>query len=213
MSSVEWDRRYRGSELVWTARPNRFLVAEAAELPPGRALDLAAGEGRNAVWLAEQGWRGTGVDFSRVGLEKAERLAAERGVHAKWVHADLVDYRPTPRAFDLVVVFHLQVPQAQRRRVLRAAAEAVATSGTLLVVAHDSTNLEHGYGGPRDAAVLYSPEDVVRDLEGSVMEIERAEVVVRTVDTLQGEREALDALVRASRARSSPPRSPAARRG
>lgn len=75
MSSAEWDRRHGVSELVWTAEPNRFVAAELADLVPGRALDLGCGEGRNAVWLAEQGWRVTGVDFSRVALEKARRLA------------------------------------------------------------------------------------------------------------------------------------------
>jgi SAM-dependent methyltransferase len=199
MSSAEWDSRYAGRELLWTATPNRFLVAEVADLPAGRALDLATGEGRNAVWLAEQGWRVTGVDFSHVGLEKAEKLAHTRGVGVEWVEADLVAYRPERGAFDLVIAFYLQVPQTDRQPILRAAAEAVAGGGTLLLVAHDRSNLEHGYGGPPDPAVLYTPEDVVRDLEGSGLEIERAEVVGRPVETPDGERHALDALVRASR--------------
>jgi SAM-dependent methyltransferase len=199
MGSADWDRRYAGRELLWTATPNRFLVAEAADLPPGRALDLATGEGRNAVWLAEQGWQVTGVDFSRVALAKAEQLAGGRGVDAQWVHADLRDYRPEPGGFDLVIAFYLQVPQEERRRILRAAAEAVAPGGTLLVVAHDRSNLEHGHGGPDDPSVLYAAEDVVRDLEGSGLEIGRAEVVLRPVETPDGERQALDVLVRASR--------------
>jgi 2-polyprenyl-3-methyl-5-hydroxy-6-metoxy-1,4-benzoquinol methylase len=199
MSSSEWDRRYAGKELLWTATPNRFLVAEVSDLPAGRALDLATGEGRNAVWLAEQGWRVTGVDFSRVALDKAAQLAHTRGVEVEWAASDLVAYRPEPRAFDLVIAFYLQVPQADRRPILRAAAEAVAAGGTLLVVAHDRSNIEHGHGGPPDPAVLYTPAEVVGDLEGSGLEIERAEVVVRPVETPDGERHALDALVRASR--------------
>jgi SAM-dependent methyltransferase len=75
MERQDWDRRYRGSELVWTAQPNRFVADELGELPPGRALDLGAGEGRNAVRLAERGWRVTAVDFSPVALDKARRLA------------------------------------------------------------------------------------------------------------------------------------------
>jgi SAM-dependent methyltransferase len=197
----EWDRRYADSELLWTAQPNRFLVAEAAGLTPGRALDVACGEGRNAVWLAEQGWRVTGVDFSEVGLAKARRLAAARGVDVAWVAADLLGYRPQPRAFDLVLVFYLQLPESERGPILHAAAEAVAAGGTLLVVAHDSSNLEHGHGGPRSPAVLYTPDDVVRDLDGSRFEIVRAEVVQRSVETPAGERAALDALVRARRTR------------
>jgi SAM-dependent methyltransferase len=195
----EWDRRYAGSESLWTAAPNRFLVAETSELPAGRALDLAAGEGRNAVWLAEQGWQVVGVDFSRVGLKKAQQLAGDRSVEVEWLQADLLDFRPEPRAFDLVLVFYLQVPQEDRKPVLSTAATAVAPGGTLLLVAHDKSNLKHGHGGPKDASVLYTPEDVVSDLEGSGLQIERAAVVERLVDTPEGQRVALDALVRASR--------------
>ena len=199
MDSASWDRRYQGSELVWTAEPNRFLVAETETLAPGRALDLACGEGRNAVWLAERGWQSVGVDFSEVGLRKARELAASRSVHVEWVAADLLDYRPDPQAFDFVIVFYLQVPAADRRPILQAAAEAVAPGGTLLLVAHDSSNLQHGHGGPQDPARLYTAHDVVSDIEGRGLHIERAERVERPVQTPDGERIALDALLRARR--------------
>ena len=196
----EWDRRYAGTELLWTARPNRFLVAEGAELSPGRALDLACGEGRNAVWLAEQGWQVTGVDFSGVALAKARELAAARAVDVEWIESDLRGYRPERAAYDLVLLFYLQLPEAERRPVVRAASAAVAAGGSLLLVAHDSSNVEHGFGGPKDAAVLYTAADVVRDLHATGLEIERAELVRRPVETPEGQRTALDALVRARRA-------------
>jgi SAM-dependent methyltransferase len=199
MSSEAWNRRYAGRELLWTAQPNRFLVKEASELPPGRALDVACGEGRNAVWLAERGWDVTGVDFSDVALAKARELARSRNVEARWVQADLLDYRPEPRTFDLVLVFYLQVPARERREIVRAVAEGVAANGTLLLVGHDRSNLEHGHGGPRDEAVLYTPGDVVADLVGTGLEIERSEVVSRPVSAPEGDRTALDALVRARR--------------
>ncbi len=205
--SSEWDRRYAGRELIWTSEANRFLVREADGMPPGRALDLACGEGRNAVWLAERGWRVTGVDFSGVGLEKAKALAEARGVKADWIIADLLDYRPEPQAFDLVIVFYLQLPAVQRTPILHQAAGAVAPGGTLLLVAHDSANLEHGHGGPQDPVVLYTAEDVARGLESSGLRIERAERVERPVDTSDGPRTALDALVRASRPGRNPEQS------
>src|ERR1019366_4861127 len=97
--SASGARRYEGRELVWTAEPNRFLVAETETLAPGRAIDLACGEGRNAVWLAEHGWQAVGADFSEVGLQRARELADARGVSVEWVTTDLLEYRPEPQAF------------------------------------------------------------------------------------------------------------------
>ena len=109
----DWNARYAQKELVWTAEPNRLFAAEVGGLAPGRALDLACGEGRNAVWLAERGWQVTGVDFSDVALAKAAELAASRGVEVEWVVADVLDYEPEPRAFDLVAVLYLQLPREE----------------------------------------------------------------------------------------------------
>ncbi len=200
MDRNDWNRRYAGEELVWTAQANRFLVAEASGLTPGRALDVACGEGRNAVWLAERGWRITGVDFSDVAIEKARGLSAARGVEGEWIAADLLEYRPEPLAFDLVLVFYVQLPAEQRRPILRAAAGAVSVGGTFLLVAHDSDNLADGYGGPQDPRLLYTAADVVADLDGSGLRVERADRVERTVETAEGERVALDALARLARA-------------
>jgi len=200
MDATDWDRRYAGGTLLWSAEPNRFLVAETSELPPGRALDLACGEGRNAVWLAERGFRVTGVDFSAVGIEKARGLAAERGVSCDWIVSDLLDYRPEATAYDLVILFYLQVPELDRRPILQAAAAAVAPGGTFLLVAHDLSNLADGYGGPSDPAVLYTAGGVAEVLADGGLAVERAERVNRPVETPDGERIALDVLVRAKRA-------------
>jgi SAM-dependent methyltransferase len=197
MSASDWDLRYAGRQLVWTATPNRFLVAEVASLPAGRALDVACGEGRNAVWLAERGWQVTGVDFSPVALAKAAELAAARGVEVEWVLADLMEWAPPADAFDLVCVMYLQLPAAERTRALRRAMRSLARGGTMLVVGHDLVNLTEGVGGPSSPAVLYTPEDVVGDLRG--LAIERAERVRRPVEVDGAERVAIDALVRARR--------------
>lgn len=196
MNRDDWDARYGASALVWTAEPNRFLVEEAADLAPGRALDLACGEGRNALWLAERGWDVTAVDFSNVALDKARRLAAARGLTVTWVLDDVVTYGPTAE-FDLVIVFYLQLPIDQRRAVWTASARAVAPGGTLLVVGHDSTNLAEGWGGPSDPAVLYGPDDVTAAI--SPLTVVRAERVRRPVETENGPRTAIDVLVRATR--------------
>ena len=199
MDSEDWNQRYAGRELVWTSEANRFLVQEAATLASARALDVACGEGRNAVWLAERGWQVTGVDFSTVGVAKAQRLADARGVTVEWVTANVLDHRPKPAAFELVIIFYLQVPATQRTPIVRSAAGAVAPGGTFLLVAHDASNIAAGYGGPQDPAVLYAAQDIVTDLDGTGLQIERSDRVQRPVETSEGSRMALDALVRARR--------------
>ena len=193
----DWNARYAAKELLWTAEPNRLFASEVEGLEPGRALDLACGEGRNAVWLAERGWRVTAVDFSDVALEKARRLAASRGVEVEWVVADLLAFEPDPRSFDLVALLYLQLPHEELERAVAAAAEAVAPGGTLIVLGHDTRNLTEGHGGPKDASVLYTPADVVRWVGDLV--VERADTVHRSVPLEDGEAVALDAFVRARR--------------
>ena len=194
MKSDDWDRRYAAAELVWSSAANRLFAAEIARLQPGSALDLACGEGRNAVWLAERGWEVTAVDFSAVALEKAGAIAARRGVTARFVHADLLDYRPAECSFDLVAVLYLQIRSEQLGIVLPRAAAAVAPGGTFLLIGHDLLNLTEGHGGPQDASVLYTADDVVAELPG--LEIVRAERVLRVVEG--AERPAVDVIVRAS---------------
>lgn len=197
MRREDWDLRYSEADLLWSAGPNRFLVAEAGDLAPGRALDLACGEGRNALWLAELGWRVTGVDFSPVAIEKALKRAGQAKVEVEFVCADLLDLEPEEAAFDLVVILYLQVPPADRRVVLGRAAAALAPGGTLLLVGHDLLNLSEGVGGPSDPSVLYTPADVVSDLP--TLDVEKAERVLR--DVVDADRPAIDALVRARKAR------------
>ena len=180
MEREDWDRRYGGTELIWTAEPNRFVVEELGDLPAGRALDLGAGEGRNAVWLAERGWRVTAVDFSPVALDKARRLARARGVSVDWALEDLRDYQPEQAAYDLVLAAYLHLLPAGRAAVLGGAVAALARCGTLLVVGHDLANLTEGVGGPQDPAVLYTSKAIVAELDG--LTVRRAGRVRRPVD-------------------------------
>lgn len=207
--NVDWDRKYAERELLWSAEPNRFVAAELGELTPGgatgdspgRALDLACGEGRNAVWLAGLGWRVRAVDFSGVALDKARAVAQQQGVDVDWVLADLLEHTPEPDGYDLVLIAYLQLPADELATVLRGAAAALAPGGTLLVVGHDLSNLTDGVGGPRYPEVLLTPEAVVAELAG--LRVSRAERVRRPVDTPDGPREAVDTLVRATRAASA----------
>ncbi|SCG74596.1 class I SAM-dependent methyltransferase [Micromonospora inositola] len=199
MDSSDWDTRYANAPgLVWSAEPNRFVVESVAGLTPGSALDLAAGEGRNAVWLAGQGWRVTAVDFSPVAVERGRELAARRGVPVEWRVADVTGYRPVPGSYDLVVISYLHLPAEDLARVLGAARNALRPGGRVVVVGHDRTNLGGGTGGPQDPAILLTPEAVVDGLAG--LRIQRAETARRPVDTGDGGTvDALDTVVVAAR--------------
>jgi SAM-dependent methyltransferase len=194
-SRERWNKRWAGERAAASVEPSAFLVAEVAALPPGRALDLACGAGRNAVWLARRGWRVTAVDFSEVALRAARQLGTTSGVSVEWLEEDAVQWTPPARAFDLVTVLYLQLPAAERRIALARAAAAVRPGGTLLVLGHDLLNLAAGAGGPSKADVLFTPDDVVAEIGDLV--VERAERLRRPV--AGAERDAVDALVRARR--------------
>jgi 2-polyprenyl-3-methyl-5-hydroxy-6-metoxy-1,4-benzoquinol methylase len=197
MDQTAWDERYAGPELVWGLGPNCFVAEELAALPPGRAIDLGTGEGRNAIWLAERGFTVTAVDFSRVGLARAAGLAAERGVSVDWVHADLLDYQPAPGRYDLVLIAYIQLPADRLTALARTAASALAPGGTLLAIGHDRDNLARGHGGPKDLSVLWTAETVTAGLGG--LTVQQAGQMDRTVGTPDGPRTAIDTLVRATR--------------
>ena len=199
MQRDDWDRRYAAVENLWATRPNRFLVAEAQDLPPGRALDLACGEGQNAIWLATLGWEVTGVDYSEVAITKARARAERDGVAVEFTSADLVEYDPAPAAYDLVLVLYLHIPSAERGAVHAKASAAVAPGGTFLLLGHDLANAMEGVGGPSDRDLLYTADEIAAELPD--LEIEKATIVLRDVD---GEdRDAIDTIVRARRSAPS----------
>jgi len=191
----DWNRRYAAVDSLWSAKPNRFLVAEVEGLEPGRALDLACGEGQNAVWLASLGWDVTAVDYADVAVAKGIERAARAGVAVDFQVGDLLDYVPDARSFDLVLILYLHISSDGLRLVLERATGALAPGGTLVLVGHDLLNLTEGVGGPSDRDLLFTPDEVVARLPG--LEIERAERLLRDVDG--HDRPAIDALVRARR--------------
>jgi SAM-dependent methyltransferase len=205
MDAQAWDERYAAAR-QWSVEPNGFVAQRLGDLTPGRGLDLACGEGRNAVWLAGLGWQMTALDFSSVALERGQEAAASLGedvaARVDWVVGDALEAPLAPHGpLDLVVLAYLQLPAVSRRTVVRRAWEALAPGGTFFLVAHDSTNLTEGTGGPQDAAVLYTATDVLGDLDGvGDPEVVAAERVARVVTADDGhggttDRTAWDALV------------------
>ena len=163
-----WNERYRTADLVWGADANCFVEQTlGAREPAGRALDLACGEGRNAIWLAKRGWAVTAVDYSDVAIERARKLAATEGVEVEWVCADLTSYEPDPEAFALVVISYLQLGRAERRLVLAHTARALVPGGELFMIGHALRNLMEGVGGPQDPLVLWDPDEISDELRAA----------------------------------------------
>jgi len=197
MDRDAWNERYSGKELVWGAGPNRFVAEAFAEAPArGRALDLACGEGRNAVALAAWGWQVTAVDFSPVALARGQRLADERGVEVTWVEADLGAGLP-PGAFELVLLSYVHLPPQPWAQLLARAAAALAPGGELFGVGHARRNAAEGTGGPPRLDVLWDPAQVEQALRAAGLRVERAQEVLRPVEGAP--RPAIDAIVRARR--------------
>jgi 2-polyprenyl-3-methyl-5-hydroxy-6-metoxy-1,4-benzoquinol methylase len=182
-----WDERYGGSDRVWSGRPNTRLVEQVADLTPGTALDVACGEGGDAIWLAQQGWRVTAVDVSEVALDRVATHAEEAGV-ADRLRLGLYDALDNPRpagrrTFDLVTVSFLHVPVPDFAPIYRGIAEAVAPGGRLLVTAHHPHDVETGARHNHGPGLLFEPDRVLETLAvgepGSPWEVEVADTPSR----------------------------------
>jgi SAM-dependent methyltransferase len=155
-----WDERYSEAEQVWSGEPNGALVAEVADLPPGRALDVGCGEGADAVWLALRGWQVTALDVSVVALDRARAAAAARGAEVRWLHAGLLDAALPAGEFTLVSAQYPALLKTPGQDAERALLAAVAPGGTLLVVHHDGFDSEEAKAHGFDPADYVAPGDV-----------------------------------------------------
>jgi SAM-dependent methyltransferase len=149
----DWDERYAAGQ-QWSAGPNTLVAELLSDVPPGDAVDLAAGEGRHALWLAARGWRVTAVDFSEVGLARGR--AQPGGERVTWVTADALAWGTPPESLDLVLVAYFHVPLPELGAMLRRAVGWLRPGGRLLVLGHDVENIAAGVGGPQDPDILYS---------------------------------------------------------
>ncbi len=165
-----WDRLH--AEHQWSTDPDPLLVELAGALEPGRALDLGCGGGRNALWLARQGWEVTGIDGSEVGLARAREQARTEALELEWVQADMLEYRLPDGSYDLVVMANLHFETAVLARVLELATDALPPGGHLFVVGHHLDNL--GHHGPPVADRLYTAERISAVLPAR-LEAERLE--------------------------------------
>lgn len=159
-----WDERFSAPERIWSGNPNATLVAEAADLAPGLALEVGSGEGDDARWLAGRGWEVTAADISAVALEKAAARVAEQdpGAAARitWRRADIAEWVPPAAAYGLVTAHYLHFPPPTRERVFPALAAAVAPGGTLLLVLHSLRDLDDGVPRPPWPEMFPAPEEM-----------------------------------------------------
>jgi SAM-dependent methyltransferase len=174
MRAADWDERYSERQ-QWSSEPNALVAELLGGLPPGDAVDLAAGEGRHALWLAGRGWRVTAVDFSGVGLERGRGQAGADRV--TWAHADVTRWSAEPASLDLVLVAYLHLPEADTIAMLTRAVGWLRPGGRLLVLGHDVENIDSGVGGPQDPAILHSVDRLAP--VAALLDVDRLEQVRR----------------------------------
>ncbi|GAA1857819.1 class I SAM-dependent methyltransferase [Asanoa iriomotensis] len=195
MDAQFWEDLYRGRDQVFSGNPNGILVTEAADLPPGRALDVGCGEGGDALWLARRGWHVTGTDIAETALRRAAAAGADVADLVSWVHADLTATPPTPEAFDLVTVQYFPLRRNAGPAAVHGLLAAVAPGGILLFGSHDPADLADLDFDPHD---YYLPGDVAALLDGG-WEIQVNETRARTTPPPPGTPHIRDVVLRARR--------------
>ena len=175
-----WDERYNSDEYAYGKEPNQFLADNYQSIPKGVVLSLAEGEGRNAVFLAKQGYSVTAVDGSAVGLRKAERLAKENGVEINLIYADLAEFEIGESCWDGIVSIFCPLPFAQRISMNKKVVAGLRPGGVFFVEAYTPDQLRHGTGGGNSLDAMTSKESLIHDLEGlkfiRLTELERSVV-------------------------------------
>ena len=176
-----WDARYAESERIWSGNPNPRLVEHVTGLPPGDALDVGAGEGADAVWLATRGWQVTALDVSRVAVDRVSAHAAEAGVsdRVSTLHHDLMSGAPLPGSYDLVSAQYWHPPLDRFGEIYRALAAAVRPGGVLLVVGHHPADLATGLRAHGHPELLFTPEQVVAVLPADQWDVRVADAPTR----------------------------------
>jgi len=183
----DWDEQYRSHPMLWSGRPNPPLVAEAADLEPGSALDVGCGEGADAIWLADRGWRVTGVDLSTVALERAAGHAVDAGVAVDWQCVDVIGWAPDEKSYDLVTSHFLHLRGEPRRKLFARLADAVAPGGTLLLVGHDNSDLHTAARRPHEPEMFFAAEEVTASLDSADWDVVVAEARPRSAAAHEGE--------------------------
>jgi len=172
-----WDQRYSTPEYAYGTKANDFLIENVTTIPKGKVLSLAEGEGRNAVFLAQQGYTVTAVDGSWAGIEKAKNLAKINQVDIEFIHADLNDYELGENKWDAIISIFFPLASAQRSKLYQKVSRGLKTNGVFLLEAYTPKQVSLGTGGGSSVAVMQSKQSLTNELKGldfiHLAEIER----------------------------------------
>jgi hypothetical protein len=202
MSPDEWDARYAAAPNVWSITPNEFVVEFLSDMPAGKVIDLAGGEGRNALWLAGRGWHAEVADFSQTALDKFTARAAEEGL-SEQCFATLADathptnYKMAPA--DLGLIAYLQIEPAGLSDAIATLTEALAPGATLFGVWHERDNLTRGFGGPKVPEILPTMDELRAACERAGLNIQTLETRERSFESGGEPRVGIDVVLRAQR--------------
>lgn len=201
-SSEQWDARYRESESVWSLEPNQFVVEYLSDVPPGKMLDLAGGEGRNALWFAQRGWSVENYDLSPVAIQKFLERAERDGLHDRCtgtVGSALDDTMCVTAPVDLVVIAYLQLDPADLASSIATAARSLGPNGMLFGVWHERGNVGRGVGGPQKPELNPTTDELITSAEQAGLVVRNCEIRERRVIRDGAEAIAVDVVLLASR--------------
>ena len=197
LGADKWDARYGADTAVWSPDPNVLIAELVQQFAPspslaatdgtagtrtGRAVDLGAGEGRHAIWLAALGWNVEAVDFSGVGLAKGAANAGNLNERITWTIADATTWTPAPNSVDLIVLSYLQLDEAESAAVIRNIAPGLTPGGHIVWVSHDLINYSEGVGGPQMPSILQTPEQVRSWMQDAGLTVALAETRERAIE-------------------------------
>jgi len=165
-----WNEKFANAEYAYGTEPNEFLATSVAKLKPGAALSLAEGEGRNAVWLAQQGFTVSSIEQSEKGVAKTLRLALQRGVIVMAERGELETFHIQPNSWDLIVSIYAHTPQELRRKLLRQVVAGLKPGGVFVLEAYTPAQIPNNTGGPKDASLMPTAELLRSELNGLVFD-------------------------------------------
>lgn len=199
MDANDWDKRYEATESVWTNNPNQFVVEYLSPLAPGKMIDLAGGEGRNALWLADRGWVVENADFSSVAIKKYVDRAASLGLTDHCVGTVLDATDATPRfalsPVNLLLVAYLQIPHDELTAAMHSAIATVKPGGHVLGIWHARENLTDGYAGPQDPSVLPTIDELKDMVEDTRLDVRELALKDRFVEVDGETKRAIDVVL------------------